>query len=1115
MNEPNYVMDKDLKTEPTSYSLQSSSEPLFSIQVLEFKTSLLEALEELRMRREAEIQYEEQIQKIIVEKQELQWQKENLQHQKETLTKQHKEAMALFKKQLQTRMCAMEEEKGQYQIASEIKEKEIGGLKETLKELQVSKYSLQKKVNEMEQKLQLHHLAKEDHQKQLNEIEKYYATITCQFGMVKESHKKLDQNVQEAIQLNKRLLAANKNLEFEVCSLKQELKKVTADFIKSKITCQYGTEEDINFTIKEQQFQELQEKLRMEIEVRKKVSEKVAYIQEEKQGIISSFAHIQQLLQRQTQNNIRMEAELKALKDNNQTLERDNELQREKVKENEEKFLNLQNKHEEARGTWEKHEKKLNEEIDEIKNELMSIKEAHLKLQESYNELSSQKKVFFEQDSKLQNGREAMEKENDISTEQKKSESIEIPTIQKWHHLQQETTTVNTMNFCSNTEYRQEGKDNQGQERDSEELQFFENNEKKEIDPSKERKAEKLPEEKLVKTSQSKAFSPDKDLLHQGQTWRVCTADLRNSEATQTKDKMYLERGLGCIEFQTLNNLYSMTEIPVETGRILQDRTQEFTLHRADEASETDHSKFVQEKILDNNYDVNDVQCGEDVLGSETSKQESRMSLSTEENSINEEMPKNAPKEAELNPFTTAKNNSIECPKDSSMDSSYSVSDYKECKSNQIYQLYKREDDEPQCKQTYSYGQGTCSTLGKMDLNSTCGTIINKTISQAALNDNRKAYFESPKKSFNMMPISGKAIPSPKEVFGWENLNEIQSHQPKQDSPKQVDGDENVTVGPLQVNSQNIHVSQAKDIEPTVQKPPIRKTTTGTARLSSKESQINDNQTSEAKDNFIAQNDLSLVSNVKAKQHHTLLNDMREKTQSLNNTVSERKYIEGQLEESCSFHIKPSGDLVNRSGRSAFDLSTSDKETEKMPVYLNFLDPRPWSKVNQVESQTMNTLASKVPLLLEERLVGSSENKKIPSKTLCQNLGLDAVMREIRMDTTSINRVADTLTNSSIQPRPKRDPREEWNAIAKTFYDSSFPTEHDKPKLLNAGLLSRPFQGAQEKDLADFIDCSLVEEEEDKQSQKTLMKNQMSENVNLDQPKKRKSEEILEIVEDS
>lgn len=73
---------------------------------------------------------------------------------------------------------------------TEIKEKEIGGLKVTLKALEVSRYSLQNKVSEMEQKVQIHLLAKEDHHKQLNETEKYYATITDQFEFVKENHGK-------------------------------------------------------------------------------------------------------------------------------------------------------------------------------------------------------------------------------------------------------------------------------------------------------------------------------------------------------------------------------------------------------------------------------------------------------------------------------------------------------------------------------------------------------------------------------------------------------------------------------------------------------------------------------------------------------------------------------------------------------------------------------------------------------------------------------------------------------------------------------------------------------------------------------------------------------------
>lgn len=84
----------------STFTLQSSSETMVSIQLLDFRTSLLEALEELRMRRKAETQYEEQIAKIILETQELKWQKEALQNQKEALIKQHKEAMGVLKNQV-------------------------------------------------------------------------------------------------------------------------------------------------------------------------------------------------------------------------------------------------------------------------------------------------------------------------------------------------------------------------------------------------------------------------------------------------------------------------------------------------------------------------------------------------------------------------------------------------------------------------------------------------------------------------------------------------------------------------------------------------------------------------------------------------------------------------------------------------------------------------------------------------------------------------------------------------------------------------------------------------------------------------------------------------------
>uniref|UniRef100_A0A8D0BBH9 Uncharacterized protein n=1 Tax=Salvator merianae TaxID=96440 RepID=A0A8D0BBH9_SALMN len=103
-------MDEDLNKEAPAHNLQNSSEAWLSIQLLDFKTSFLEVLEELRMRRDAEIHYEEQMNKSVIEKQELEWQKFSL------LIKD--DGFLL---------------KGKYRLAEELKEKEMEGLKETLK----------------------------------------------------------------------------------------------------------------------------------------------------------------------------------------------------------------------------------------------------------------------------------------------------------------------------------------------------------------------------------------------------------------------------------------------------------------------------------------------------------------------------------------------------------------------------------------------------------------------------------------------------------------------------------------------------------------------------------------------------------------------------------------------------------------------------------------------------------------------------------------------------------------------------------------------------------------------------------------------------------------------
>uniref|UniRef100_A0A8D1TJI1 Coiled-coil domain containing 73 n=1 Tax=Sus scrofa TaxID=9823 RepID=A0A8D1TJI1_PIG len=1008
--EMNFNMKNDFENESASsnFALQSSSETLFSIQLLDFKTNLLEALEELRMRRET------------------------LQNQKETLSKQHKEAMAVFKKQLQMKICALEEEKGKYQLATEIKEKEIEGLKETLKGLQVSEYSLQKKVSEMEQKVQLHLLAKEDHQKQLNEIEKYYATITGQFGLVKESHEKLEQSVQEAIQLNKRLSALNKKQDSEICTLKKELKKVTSDLIKTKVTCQYKTgEENINLTIKEQKFQELQERLKMEMELNKKINEEITCIQEEKQGIITSFQQLQQLLQQQTQINTEMEAELKV--------------------------------------------EELNGEVNEIRNELSSLKETHTKLQEHYNKLRDQKK--FEEDEKFQNLPE-------VSTEMS-MEKQEDTTIQKYNS-RQEIREENTVNYCLDSEYREKEEKREGlfieEININEDLQLFEKSSKNEIDTIV------LQDKNQSEISLNKTFCSEEELINQGQTLNV--TDIRNVVTTEIKDKMDLEKDNGYAEFKSPNISFLVAGMSIETEKLPLERTEGLDLHHTEvylvENSRTSFNNILHETACKTNHK-------KDVSEDEPLKQQLRWLPGTQENATEKEITKSHQTKVDLDSSLDVKKNLIHCQKYSLQDSSNILLDDKQCKLRQIELLNKKSECSTlPFKETSNFQQVGEDTSEKHELTIPCKTAVNHLISSDVFSNDLNVLLKNADKNINIMPMLVKPNSSPGKRTIWKNLNDTQSSEVK----NCLGYIENyVTVSYLQDIGETIPASQAKDM-----KTAVHVKTSTEIQFSSKESQIDENQIPEA-----TKNDFSLN-----ERQHTLLNNT-EKMESLNDIILEKNYSEGQLEESCSFHIKPSGDLVNRGGRSAFDLLTVDKKTEKTPVNVNFLDPTPWSKVNQVESQTVGTLTSSIPLLLKERPIGPSENKKSVSMTLCKNVGVDDARKDIEPDTTSINRVADTLNNSSIHPDPKGEPSEERNAIAKTFYDSSFPTEHVKPKPLKSTLIQSHFQAIKTKDTTDLAASSPGED--NWQSQVTNQISEIEKFLSLEndnQPKKRKAEEMVE-----
>ncbi|XP_071974709.1 coiled-coil domain-containing protein 73 isoform X2 [Engystomops pustulosus] len=368
--------NNEMDIENPSYTLKGSSETLLPIQLFEFKSHLLEAVEELRMGRLAKIQYEEQINKILMEKQELTWKYESLSKQEDIVEKKHNDSQAVLKKQLQAKMCLIEEEKGRFQLDAETKEKENISLREDIKALQIAKYSYQKKAQEMEQKLQLHVLAKEDHIKQLSECKKCIGNVTQQFGMIKEAHERLEQTVQAAIQNNKKLNSEINQKKSDIEQLKKELKNLSSDFLNYKLTYkQRADAENTSLAEKEQHVRELEERLHTETEINKKLMEENASMKEGKQDDIRTLSNMRNLLQRHTQTIISLENHLSALKEDYKTLERDNELQRAKATKNEEKFLALRQEHKQAFTEWKAQKENLDIEFDNAKKELESIKE--------------------------------------------------------------------------------------------------------------------------------------------------------------------------------------------------------------------------------------------------------------------------------------------------------------------------------------------------------------------------------------------------------------------------------------------------------------------------------------------------------------------------------------------------------------------------------------------------------------------------------------------------------------------------------------------------------------------------------------------------------------------
>ncbi|XP_046775249.1 coiled-coil domain-containing protein 73 isoform X26 [Gallus gallus] len=861
-------MDEDLKMQALDSALQSPSETLLSIRLLDFKTSLLETIEELRIRRETEINYEEQLSKIVVEKQELEWQKETLQHQTDTLQQQNKEAMAAFKKQLQARMFAMEEEK-------------------------ISKHTLQKKLNEMDQKLQMHLTGREEHNKKLNEVERCYATIACQFGIVKGVHEKLEHSVQEAIQLNKKLTSVNKRQETEISNLKEE--------------------------------------------------------------------------------------------------------------------------------------ENLRREMDTIKNELNSLKKTQGHLDDCHPPQGNQ---HSEQVENLQihstvhpvirNSGQEQSKGSEIQAIQKKNDCM--PSILRKDNNsghEDEIEVKNTVSFSLSTEELQI----------EQKLQVLENGFKDEINV-----ASPL-EGKEREVSPRNTLCTDTDLITQGQNSEMHVTECKEAENLETTCRVLLEGNSANLQQKLQDSTGPAAPHHTETSKVLLDAADRVIVSDKNAIQEMNSSNqelcsTTHESIctkVDKNSSI--IELNSSVLTTKASKKESEAAVCTEKSAVCERNTDNHQvSEFHFGILSYPKENCQTGYQKCSLLNSDNNVDNRLCRiERSLLNLSDLPRDKFPFKQTHidaedkNYNDNAANINRSGALRHIGFPPMDAQNVLAIYCDNASTDKAAKEQSSNM-PFTGTYNLCPEKINKGINVDDVHSKQPEHDSTEQSGGDESMCT----LNAEAMSPVKAHDLDTTVQKVPA--------------DGIDVDKLNEEIQIQSIKNEHSLDINDDSINNSML----KQEKDSVHSTVPGRKFAEGHLKESCSLPMRTSGNLVNASGRSSFDLSNSDKKAEKTSVCFKFLGLSSCSRVNQMRSQATWTSSSQEPSVLKEKLPCLVENKKVPSRELFQNVSENVGRKETGPGSTSSNRAADTLNTSRIHRDPQGDPTEEWNAIAKTFYDSSFPTEHVK-----------------------------------------------------------------------
>ncbi|KAG8190277.1 hypothetical protein JTE90_025791 [Oedothorax gibbosus] len=165
--------------------------------VLSFERKLVELVEELRLRRNLEIENEKNLKSLMDDKYraEMEWDEKQSRHLREKDDLENK--ISILKRKLENKVCVSDDEKAKQQVVNKTYSQEIRVLKEELKNSISEKLKLVKRIQELEGQLKLHTNFQETIVTQITDIRKSTKNLRDDCQSLKEVQKSVLNNVTE------------------------------------------------------------------------------------------------------------------------------------------------------------------------------------------------------------------------------------------------------------------------------------------------------------------------------------------------------------------------------------------------------------------------------------------------------------------------------------------------------------------------------------------------------------------------------------------------------------------------------------------------------------------------------------------------------------------------------------------------------------------------------------------------------------------------------------------------------------------------------------------------------------------------------------------------------